>query len=153
MDETTYAPNLHYFNFANAPFVVTLKATTPGSTCFGITTQTLDIKFHGNLFVPNAFMPAGADPALRKFYVKGQGMKTWHMQVFNNWGQLLWESTALDNTGAPTEGWDGTYKGKVCEQGVYIWQISGTLLNGEAWKGMSYGSGPPSKTGPIHLIR
>jgi large repetitive protein len=75
------------------------------------------------------------------------------MQVFNNFGQLLWESTALDSNGTPTEGWNGTYKGKIVEQGVYIWQCSGTLLNGEAWKGMSYGNGTPSLTGPIHLIR
>jgi len=152
-NESSFEPNIHHFDFAKSPFTVTLTATTPGTSCFGIVTQTLDIQFHGNLFVPNAMMPTGSKPENRKFFVKGYGMKTWHIQVFNNFGQLVWESTALDGNGSPIEGWDGTYKGKIVEQGVYIWQISGTLLNGEEWKGMSYNNGPPSRTGPIHLIR
>jgi hypothetical protein len=147
-----YAPTAHKYDVANSPFRVTLTATTPGSSCMGITSQVITIQFHGNAFIPNAFMPASSKPELKTFYVKGTGLKTWHMQVFNNFGQLLWESTALDSNGTPTEGWDGTYKGKIVEQGVYIWQCSGTLLNGEEWKGMSYGNGPPSRTGPIHLI-
>ena len=84
---------------------------------------------------------------------KGFGMKTWKMQIFNNFGQLIWETTKLDNNGAPVEGWDGTYKGQIVEQGVYIWQITATLLNGEDWKGMSYNNSSPSRTGAIHLIR
>ena len=59
----------------------------------------------------------------------------------------------VKNDGAPLEGWDGTYKGRIVEQGVYIWQITATLLNGEEWKGMSYHNSAPSKTGAIHLIR
>jgi hypothetical protein len=80
-------------------------------------------------------------------------MKTWRMQIFNNFGQLVWETTRLDSNGSPVDGWDGTYKGQIVQQGVYIWQISATLLNGEEWKGMSYNNSSPSRTGPIHLIR
>ncbi len=151
--ETSYIPTSHHYDFAKSPFTVTLKATTPGSDCFNIATQIIDVSFHGNIFVPNAIMPSNPQKELNTFMVKGYGLKKWHIQIFNNFGQLIWESTKLDSNGSPTEGWDGTYKGKIVEQGVYIWQVSGILLNGEPWKGMSYNGSAPSLVGPIHVIR
>lgn len=152
-NDPSYIPATHHFDFSKAPFTVTLTATTPGTDCSQVTSQSINITFKGNLFLPNAFIPASSDRNLNTFIAKGSGMKTWHMQIFNNFGQLVWETTKLDNNGAPVEGWDGTYKGRIVEQGVYIWQISATLLNGEEWKGMSYHNSSPSKTGAIHLIR
>ncbi|HTK21209.1 MAG TPA: PKD-like domain-containing protein, partial [Mucilaginibacter sp.] len=151
--DPSYIPATHHFDFSKAPFTVTLTATTPGTDCSGVTSQSINITFKGNLFLPNAFIPASSDKSLNTFIAKGFGMKTWRMQIFNNFGQLVWQTTKLDSNGAPVEGWDGTYKGKIVEQGVYIWQISATLLNGEEWKGMSYHNSSPSKTGAIHLIR
>jgi hypothetical protein len=152
-NETSYIPATHRFDYSKSPFTVTLTATTPGSSCMAVTTQTINVKFLGNLFLPNAFVPAGSNNQFKIFMAKGFGLKKWHMQVFNNFGQLVWETTKLDSNGAPVEGWDGTYRGQIVEQGVYIWQISATLLNGEDWKGMSYNNSSPSRTGAIHLIR
>ena len=84
---------------------------------------------------------------------KGFGLKKWRMQIFNNFGQMVWETTKLDENGSPVEGWDGYYKGVLSQQGVYIWQITATLLNGEEWKGMAYGNSSPTRVGAIHLIR
>ncbi|HTD39423.1 MAG TPA: gliding motility-associated C-terminal domain-containing protein, partial [Mucilaginibacter sp.] len=151
--DPSYIPATHHFDVSKQPFTVTLTATTPGSDCSAVIQQTINITFHGNLFLPNAFIPASSNKNLNTFIAKGFGLKTWRMQIFNNFGQLVWETTKLDNDGAPVEGWDGTYKGKIVEQGVYIWQITATLLNGEEWKGMSYHNSSPSKTGAIHLIR
>jgi hypothetical protein len=52
----------------------------------------------------------------------GSGIKSWHMSVFNKWGQILWETTQL-NDGKPVEGWDGTYKNTPQPQGIYFWKI------------------------------
>jgi hypothetical protein len=151
--DNSYQPTVHKFNFDKAPYTVTLTATTPGTNCFNIVQQKINVVFKGNLFLPNAFIPASADSRLNTFKAQGFGLKTWRMQIFNNFGQLVWETTKLDNNGSPVDGWDGTYKGQIVEQGVYIWQITATLLNGEDWKGMSFGNSAPSKTGAIHLIR
>lgn len=151
--DNSYNPPEHKYDFSKSPFTVTLTATTPGTTCMAMVKQIIDIQFHGNLFIPNAFIPTSNNPGVNIFMAKGSGLKTWKMQIFNNFGQLVWESTKLDANGSPIEGWDGTYKGQLVQQGVYIWQISATLLNGEEWKGMSYNNSPPSHTGPIHLIR
>ncbi|WP_426667208.1 PKD-like domain-containing protein [Mucilaginibacter sp. McL0603] len=151
--ENAYVPSLHHFDFTKSPFTVALTATTPGTTCAGITTQVIEIKFHGNLFLPNAFIPSSSKKDLKVFMAKGFGLKTWHMQIFNNFGQMIWESTKLDSNGSPVEGWDGTYKGVLVEQGVYVWQISATLLNGQEWKGMSFGKEAPRAVGVIHLLK
>ncbi|MDO7744925.1 MAG: PKD domain-containing protein, partial [Pedobacter sp.] len=106
----------------------------------------------GYLFVPNSFMPGGENPELREFKAKGSGIKTWKMSVFNKWGQTLWETTEL-NEGRPAKGWDGTFQGIVQPQGVFFWKIDIEFINGTEWKGMTYDSSAPKKTGVIHLIR
>ena len=37
------------------------------------------------------------------------------VQVFNRWGGTVWSS---EN---PIERWDGRYKDKLCQDGVYVW--------------------------------
>jgi len=107
----------------------------------------------GQLFVPNAFMPGSKFEELRTFKVKGSGIKTWRMRVFNKWGQVIWESTKLTARGEPAEGWDGMMGGAAAPQGVYVWQVEAKYLNGGDWEGMSYRGSAPSRTGVIHLIQ
>jgi PKD repeat protein len=108
----------------------------------------------GQLYIPNAFMPAGSTTELRTFIIKGSGILSWHMQIFNNWGQLVWETTKLNDKGEPVESWDGLYKGVPAQQGVYVWQASASFINGTEWKGMEYGPNTlPKRTGVVHLIR
>jgi len=107
----------------------------------------------GQLFVPNAFMPTSKFDEVVTFKVKGSGLKTWRFRIFNKWGQVIWETTKLNDRGEPAEGWDGMMGGAPAPQGVYVWQIEGKYINGKDWTGMSYNHGPPSRQGVIHLIR
>jgi PKD repeat protein len=107
----------------------------------------------GQLFLPNAFMPESATTELRTFMAKGSGIKTWHLQIFNNYGQLVWQTTKLNAKGEPEEGWDGTFKGVPAPQGVYQWQASATFINGTEWKGNSYRDELPKRVGSVHLIK
>ncbi len=107
----------------------------------------------GKLFVANAFTPSSGSPEFSTFWIKAKGIKEWRMRVFNKWGQMLWESTKIDETGSPTEGWDGNMNGIPAPQGVYVWEIKATFINGKEWEGMSYNNEKPKKTGVIHLIR
>jgi PKD repeat protein len=151
--ETTFTPNDHSYDYTKSPYTVTLTARNPGTSCEGTVTHTIEIKFTGELFLPNAFQPAATETELRTFKAKGQKLKEWRMQIFNNWGQLVWQTTALNSNGEPVEGWDGTFKGAPAQQGVYIWQITAKFLNGSDWKGMSYNGSLPKRSGTIHLIR
>jgi PKD repeat protein len=108
----------------------------------------------GQLYLPNAFMPGSTNTAVNRFLAKGGGIKVWHLQIFNNYGQLVWETTKLDSNGSPVEGWDGTFKGAAAPQGTYTWQASATFINGSQWKGMSYNiNSLPKTTGTVNLIR
>jgi PKD repeat protein len=107
----------------------------------------------GQLFLPNAFEPTSGTTELRTFMAKGSGIKEWHMQIFNNFSQLVWETTKLDAKGAPVDGWDGTFNGVLAPQGVYIWQVSATFINGTEWKGNVINNSLPKRAGVIHLIR
>lgn len=151
--ETGFTPNDHIYDYTKSPYTVTLTARNPGTSCEGVITRSIEIKFTGELFLPNAFQPASTKTELRTFKAKGQKLKEWRMQIFNNWGQLVWQTTALNSNGEPVEGWDGTFKGAPAQQGVYIWQITAKFLNGADWKGMSYKGSLPKRTGTINLIR
>ncbi|MBI2280488.1 MAG: PKD domain-containing protein [Bacteroidetes bacterium] len=68
------------------------------------------------IFIPNAFTPAG-DNLNDYFSVKGYGITQIEMFIFDRWGEKIWEGHQLDGT------WDGTYKGKIVEQDVYVYKI------------------------------
>ena len=111
--------------------------------------------FSTYLWVPNAFAPdfGGNNDLVKVWKPVGIGLKTLRAQVFNTWGELIWESTKLVNS-KPVEYWDGTYHGNLCAQDVYVWQVDAVFLNGERWEGMAYeNGGKKTKVGSITLVR
>ena len=147
---TLQNPNHTYNN--EREYRVTLKVLNSGG-CPSFAYQTVRIVgVPGFLNLPNSFMPASAVNELRTFKAKGRGILNWHMTIFNKWGQVLWETKQLDD-GAPLEGWDGNFEGKEQQQGVYYWKIEVKFVNGGDWKGVTFDSSPPKKTGVIYLIR
>jgi PKD repeat protein len=109
-----------------------------------------------SLYVPNVFAPdfSGVENLVKIWKPAGMGLSTYHAQVFDKWGELLWESTALTPDHQPQDGWDGTYQGKTCQQDVYVWKIEATFVDGTLWKGMSYPKEPERKTiGSVTVIR
>lgn len=76
------------------------------------------------IYIPNAFTP-NADGVNDVFYVYGNDLKIAKMQIFDRWGEMLFESYRQDI------GWDGTYKDKILEPGVYIYKFEGEYLNGK----------------------
>jgi large repetitive protein len=88
--------------------------------------------FYG-LFAPNTFAPDQKDwNEGSLFKPKGRGLKAYHAQVFSAIGDVLWESTQLNDAGEPTESWDGTNRsGVALPQGAYSFLIKATYINGE----------------------
>lgn len=71
------------------------------------------------LYVPTAFTPDD-DEFNQNFmaYVHGIDIYEFDMFIFNRWGEVVWESHD------PSVGWDGTYKGKIVQDGTYTWKIT-----------------------------
>lgn len=68
------------------------------------------------VFAPNTFTPNG-DGMNEIFYVHVYDVTYYHLQIFDRWGNLFFE------TEDPTKGWNGTNKGKKCQQDTYIYRI------------------------------
>lgn len=70
------------------------------------------------VFIPNVFSPDGSGFRENEtFYAVAKGFKTFSMQIFNRWGQKLYETTDI------LKGWDGKYEGTLCSQDVYVYSI------------------------------
>ncbi len=143
---------IHRFENVDS-FSVKLTAYTSYG-CDSSITKTV-YAFKRALYVPNYLEPvnASSNNLLKVWQPVGIGLYSYHAQVFNTWGELLWESNDLVDT-KPSEYWDGTYKGQLCAQDVYVWKIEAVFLDNVRWEGMSYETGKPKKTiGSITLIR
>jgi gliding motility-associated-like protein len=69
-----------------------------------------------NVFIPNTFTPNG-DGKNDIFYVYGNTIAKLKLRVYNQWGQFIYESLTVQN------GWDGTYRGELQPNGVYVYYV------------------------------
>jgi gliding motility-associated-like protein len=76
----------------------------------------------GELYVPNAFSPTG-NGINDYFLAYGEGIEQFKMYVFNRWGQQIFESNDM------SLGWDGTFNGDDCPQGIYVWKIEYSMYD------------------------
>jgi gliding motility-associated-like protein len=86
--------------------------------------------------LPTAFTPNG-DNENDVFYVRGGPFKSILFKVYNNWGELLYQ------TDDQTQGWDGKYKNIDQAMGVYVWYVEVEVADGRIFK----------KSGDVTLIR
>lgn len=76
-----------------------------------------------DFFVPNVFTPNG-DGQNDRLFVRGNNIADLHFVVYNRWGEMVFE------TYLQSEGWDGTYKGRMLDAGVYAWYFKTKCMNG-----------------------
>jgi len=76
------------------------------------------------VFVPTIFSPNG-DGKNDFFCVLDDCLASGTIQVFNRWGELVFETSDIEQC------WDGTHKGVNVNSGVFVYQIEGSLVTGE----------------------
>jgi gliding motility-associated-like protein len=79
-----------------------------------------------SLFVPTAFSP-NEDGVNDIWRVEGP-VQDIEIIIYDRWGNKVFETTDIQ------EGWDGTYRGKKAASGVYVYHITGTLLDGSSFE-------------------
>ncbi|WP_069660808.1 PKD domain-containing protein [Arcticibacter eurypsychrophilus] len=122
--------------------------------CMDTLTRTVRIDgVPGYLYVPSGFEPESFKNELKTFIPKGSGIAKYSIKIYNKWGEMIWQSDKLDENGTPAEGWDGHMAGQIAPQGVYVWEISATFINGNKWTGMKYDTGTSRTVGSVNLIR
>lgn len=110
-------------------------------TAYAEVTTTSNISFP-NAFTPNPDGPNGGgytfgDLTNDVFFPYTSGVTEFKMQIFNRWGELIFETLDIK------QGWDGYYRGKLCQQDVYVWKAFVKFNNGKTF----------NKSGDVTLLR
>ena len=90
----------------------------------------------GDIFVPSGFSPNN-DGENDILCVYSDCMESLTFSIFNRWGEKVFESNSMNIC------WDGTWKGKNLNSGVFVYTLDGYLINGK----------PVQQKGNISLIR
>lgn len=125
-------------------YTITLIATNS----FGCDdTATVEIVATSDIVFPNAFTPSpdgstggGYDASSLDnniFFPYTAGVEQYHLQIFNRWGELIFESFDV------MTGWDGYYRGELCQQDTYVWKANVRFYDGRRYQ----------KVGDVTLLR
>lgn len=85
-----------------------------------------------DIYVPNVFSPNGdgINDYLTVFADGQQIMEITHFRVFSRWGETVFEGFGL-LPNDPATGWDGRFREKAVDLGVYAWFAEVQLITGE----------------------
>jgi len=87
--------------------------------CADTTWLTIAVDVELLYFIPNTFTPDYDEhnQYFRPVFTAGFDPYDFNMKIFNRWGEIIWESNDS------VVGWDGTYNGKLVQDGTYAWKI------------------------------
>ena len=110
------ACNKYYWNGINYENSGVYSYTTTNNLGCDSTTVLILNVFDDKIFIPNTFTPNKPDNINDRFYIHNNLTK-FKMWIYNRWGEEIFytEDGQLE--------WDGKYKNKICQDGLYIWMI------------------------------
>lgn len=110
-------------------------------------TASINVTTETDLQVPNAFTPGNGGStggfydinSLNNdiFFPYASGIISYKFEIFNRWGELVFVTNDFK------QGWDGYYKGKMAQKGVYVWKIYAKFNNNKVIR----------RTGDVTLLR
>ncbi|MBI1225042.1 MAG: T9SS type B sorting domain-containing protein [Bacteroidetes bacterium] len=95
--------------------------------CSDTLASTISVQFcaANDFYLPNAFSPNG-DGINDVFQVFGNTISALGLAVYDRWGERVFESND------PVQGWDGSFRGKEMDSGVFAYEISLVFRDGSA---------------------
>lgn len=126
---TNSRSNYEWSNGSKDSFIYAFNSgkykVTVSNPC-GVASDSITISIQGDycdLFMVNAFTP-GNDLLNNVFMPLGRNIKVELFQIYNRWGELVFE------TNQNNVGWDGTFNNKNADMGLYLWKLFYTVSNG-----------------------
>jgi PKD repeat protein len=148
-EDTAVNPS-HVYRKAGRYDITLTAGTNTAPQCINSYTLSgaVDLENAGDIILPNSFKPSQSgetdgvvDPAGYQnelFYPPVLSpTRKYRLTIFSRWGQKLYETTD------PNMGWNGYYRGRLCDEGVYVYKIEGVFETGQSF----------SKVGDILLLR
>ncbi len=123
LDATTLnATYLWQDNSTNPTFNVNQQGTywvqVTVNNCNSSDTISINLKdCHCSLYIPNSFTPNSDNKNDHFSPIFDCDITEYNFTIFNRWGELLFETTN------PTNSWNGTFKGKICQTGIFIYLL------------------------------
>ncbi len=131
---TSTAVDPQYVYTLSGTFQVQLIATSQHGC---LDTAYMDVVTNANVIFPNVFTPdpngsnGGTytlfDLSNDVFFPYTYGVVEYKLEMFNRWGEEIFESLDIKT------GWDGYYRGEICQQDVYVWKAYIKLNNGKTY--------------------
>ncbi len=102
------------------------------SGCFATDTTFILVSTNFPFYIPNAFAPnsSNVQNAVFRPFVTNKVQQINFMRIFNRWGDLVYERKDLP-FGDESTGWDGRFKGKLLNSGVYVFLLEMEFINGD----------------------
>lgn len=99
--------------------------------CIGEATVLIRVVDAVSIFIPNAITPSNGDQINDYFTVFSNKPDTeiLSMRIFDRWGELMFEKTNFPPN-IPQEGWDGTFRGRTLNPGVFVYVVEFRTPNG-----------------------
>jgi gliding motility-associated-like protein len=115
---TTVNPSNNYISDVENNYLVQMIAYSPigcPDTAYTVVQLREELVF----YIPNTFTPDfdAFNQTFQPIFTSGFEPMDYHLTIFNRWGETLFESYDAE------VGWDGTYGGKIVQEGTYIWKI------------------------------
>ena len=79
-----------------------------------------------DIFIPTAFTPNG-DLTNDILFIRGANIREIEFQLYNRWGELVFETTDKN------VGWNGIYKGKEVDPGVFAYYLKAICFDGQEY--------------------
>ena len=124
------------FNDAGTYYLRYMVANAAGSCEYYSETYRVLVS-ESELMCPNVFSPGSTEGVNDVWKVSYKSLVEFHCWIFNRWGNLVCEFTD------PGSGWDGTYRGKLVDTGVYYYVVTAVGSDGVKYK----------KRGDITILR
>lgn len=142
---STYEPQ-HYYKKKGVYDITLIAGNNEGCYDTAFVRAAAEAVEGGRIKTPNVFTPnpdgptggiLGQGSTNDVFLPLMEGVTEFRMQIYNRWGELLFETTNKEI------GWDGYYQGRLCPQDVYIYKIDLKFADGER----------TTKVGDVTLLR
>jgi hypothetical protein len=120
------------------PTIHTFETTTYSITvydankCMATGSILVNVDPNRNVYLPNVFH-AGDPSGLNDHFAPWVGLGVDvvnYMQVYDRWGELLFERKNFVPENQPSLGWNGKFKGDWVQPGVYIYLVEVKFLDG-----------------------
>ncbi len=101
---------------ANPLETTNYSVTVRGSNgCTTVASVTIEVE--SPLYIPNAFTPDN-DGLNDEFKPVIKDVHDYCFQIFDGWGRQIYETKNIQ------EAWNGTFRGEICQQDVYVYKIT-----------------------------